>query len=297
MNIAATYALGSLLSAAALDVVFRRYSMEKRSRGMYLLLAGAVWAGLQCIAIGIRETDLALSRDSLLIGCLAGVLVGFANVLFIESLGRISVGLAATIYRLNTIALVVLAVLLLGEALTMRKAVGVGLGVLGVLALYQPGAHSSASIGFRLFFLLAIAASLLRALWGIVLKASSLAMIDPQVMLLMSALGFVVVGAAYARLWEGRLRVTASKLGYSLVTGGLLFLVTNLLMLAIQHGEASIVVPIANMSFMVSLALSVLLGMERLNLRKLIAIALAGAAILLLADLLPDPAALNHRAR
>lgn len=68
-------------------------------------------------------------------------------------------------------------------------------------------------------------------------------------------------------------------------------------MLAIQHGEASIVVPIANMSFMVSLALSVLLGMERLNLRKLIAIALAGAAILLLADLLPDPAALNHRAR
>ena len=288
MSLAVACALGSLLSAAVVDVVFRRYSMQERSRGMYVLLAGIMWALLQCVAISLRATDLALTRDALLVSCLAGLIIALANLLFIESLGRISVGLAATIYRLNTIAVVVLAVLLLGEDLTARKIIGVGLGVLGVLALYEQTGSSGAGSAFRLFFLLAIAASLLRALWGIVLKAGSLAAIDPQLMMLMSALGFVVVGAVYARLWEGRLRLTAPKLGYGAVTGTLLFLVANLVMLAVQHGEASIVVPIANMSFMASLALSVLLGMERLTWRKLLAIALAAAAIIVLADLLPS---------
>lgn len=287
MNVAVAYALGSLLSAAVMDVVFRRYSMQERSRGMYVLLAGTVWALLQCIAISLRDTSLVLGRDALLVSCLAGMLIALANLLFIESLGRISVGLAATIYRLNTIAVVVLAVLLLGEDLTARKTIGVGLGVLGVLALYQPMGSSGAGNAFRVFFLLAVAASLLRALWGIVLKAGSLAAIDPQLMMLMSALGFVIVGAAYARLWEGRLRLTAPKLAYGVATGGLLFLVANLVMLAVQHGEASIVVPIANMSFMASLALSVVLGMERLTGRKVLAILLAAAAILVLADLAP----------
>lgn len=287
MSLAVTYALGSLLSAAVMDVVFRRYSMQERSRGTYVLLAGIAWALLQCIAISLRGTSLALGRDALLYSGFAGLLIALANLLFIESLGRISVGLAATIYRLNTIAVVVLAVVLLGEDLTARKVTGVGLGVLGVLALYQSTGAGGTGGAFRLFFLLAIAASLLRALWGVVLKAGSLAAFDPQLMMLMSALGFVVVGAAYARLWEGRLRLTAPKLAYGVATGGLLFLVANLVMLAVQHGEASIVVPIANMSFMASLALSVALGMERLTGRKVLAIVLAVGAILVLADLVP----------
>jgi drug/metabolite transporter (DMT)-like permease len=50
-------------------------------------------------------------------------------------------------------------------------------------------------------------------------------------------------------------------------------------MLAIERAQASVVVPIANMSFLVSLALSAALAMERLTGRKLLAMACAVAAI------------------
>jgi drug/metabolite transporter (DMT)-like permease len=283
MKLGVAYALGSLVCAGALDVVFRRYSMKERSRGMYVLLAGLVWAGLQLAVIGVREADLGLGGNAVVIGCLAGVLIALANILFIESLGRINVSLASTVYRLNTILVVVLAVLLFGEALTAPKVVGVGLGVLGVMVLYHPGSSPRVGARFHLFFLLAVAASTLRALWGIVLKAGSLDEVDPQFMMLMSALGFVTVGAIYARWWEGSTRLTRAKLGYSLATGGLLFLVANLLMLALVHGEASVVVPIANMSFVVALGLSAALRMEGLTARKLVAIGLATAAIVALA--------------
>jgi uncharacterized membrane protein len=54
-------------------------------------------------------------------------------------------------------------------------------------------------------------------------------------------------------------------------------------MLALERGEASVVVPIANMSFVVAMLLSVFLGMERLTGRKIVAGGLAAAAIVVLA--------------
>jgi drug/metabolite transporter (DMT)-like permease len=56
----------------------------------------------------------------------------------------------------------------------------------------------------------------------------------------------------------------------------------NFLLLAIDHGQASIAIPIANMSFVVALLLSVGLGMERLTARKLAAVALSVGSLLLL---------------
>jgi len=60
--------------------------------------------------------------------------------------------------------------------------------------------------------------------------------------------------------------------------------IVNFLMLAIQHGEASTVIPIANMSFVIALLLSVALKMEKLNKMKIGAISCAIGSILLLAQ-------------
>jgi drug/metabolite transporter (DMT)-like permease len=66
------------------------------------------------------------------------------------------------------------------------------------------------------------------------------------------------------------------------VSGMLVFLIVNFLLLAIEYGQASIAIPIANMSFVVALLLSVGLGMERLTGRKLAAVALSIGSLLLL---------------
>ena len=59
--------------------------------------------------------------------------------------------------------------------------------------------------------------------------------------------------------------------------------VANFLMLAVQHGEASTVIPVANMSFVIAILLSTALKMERLSAKKIAAIICAAGSIFLLA--------------
>jgi uncharacterized membrane protein len=78
------------------------------------------------------------------------------------------------------------------------------------------------------------------------------------------------------------MRISGAMLRYAAVSGALICGVANFLMLAVERGQASVVVPIANMSFLVALLISVGLGMERLTPRKVTAVGLALAAIVAL---------------
>ncbi|MDF1536849.1 MAG: hypothetical protein P1S46_10195 [bacterium] len=66
------------------------------------------------------------------------------------------------------------------------------------------------------------------------------------------------------------------------LAAGVLLTGSNFLLLAIEKGQASVVIPIANMSFAVALLLAIVLGMERLTLNRLAAVSMAVASILLL---------------
>jgi drug/metabolite transporter (DMT)-like permease len=196
---------------------------------------------------------------------------------------NIDVGLASTIYRLNTIGVVVLAAILLAEPLTAVKTTGVLLGVAAVTMLYERSRYAAHQRLFALYFWLAVLASVLRACFGILTKAAALRGVDLQLLLLVNGPVWIVAGGVYAILRESGLRVTVVKVKYSLVSGVLICGVANFLMLALALGEASVVVPIANMSFLVALLISAGLGMERLTSRKLVAVALTVTAIVVLA--------------
>ncbi|MCU7936763.1 MAG: hypothetical protein KZQ99_18140 [Candidatus Thiodiazotropha sp. (ex Dulcina madagascariensis)] len=68
-----------------------------------------------------------------------------------------------------------------------------------------------------------------------------------------------------------------------LFLGLLVYLIVNFLIAAVVRGEASVVIPIANLSFIAALFISVVLGMERLSVKKLIAMLCAIGSIWLLA--------------
>ncbi len=278
------YALLSLLSAGCNDVVFKRYAAKDRSRGAYVFGIGVVWALLQ-VAWGLRNPPAAgISLLSLWYGLAAGALLTASNLLLLESLTHIDASLGSTVYRLNTVGVVALSLLFLHEPLGWPKGLGVAAGIGAVLLLYRPGGHGEATGGrFALFFALAVAASSCRAVYGVVTKAALNAGAPMQSLLVVAALCWIVGGAGYALAREGRFRVDGKKAAYSVVSGILVFLIVNFLLLAVERGEASIAIPIANTSFVVALALSAGLGMERLTRRKLLAVAVSVCSILLLA--------------
>ena len=282
MSRAILFALLSLFFAGLLDVVYKRYSRKERSRGTYVFGIGVVWCVLQTAALAMGEEVLIVDATSIRYGLFAGLCLTLSNLLLLESLTHINISLGSTVYRLNTIGVVVMAFLFLGEALGGIKLLGVGLGIVAVGLLYRPDptAMSEENRGrFLPFFLMAVAASLFRAGYGVITRGGIVHQADPQTMLLLCALSWIVGGAFYARLREGRFRLTKKKVGYALVSGVLVFLVVDFLMLAVKYGEASIVIPIANMSFVMAMLLSVVLRFEPFSLRKGVAMVVACLAI------------------
>lgn len=276
------YALLSLFFAGLLDVVYKRYSRKERSRGTYVFGIGVVWCVLQTVTLVISGEALVVDATSIRYGLFAGLCLTLSNLLLLESLTHINISLGSTVYRLNTIGVVVLAFLFLGEGLGGLKLLGVGLGIVAVGLLYRPDSttvDSQKNDHFLPFFLMAVVASMFRAGYGVITRGGILDQADPQTMLLFCALCWVVGGALYARLREGRFRLTKKKVGYSLVSGVLVFLVVAFLMLAVKYGEASIVIPIANMSFVMAMILSVVLRFEPFSFRKAAAMVVACLAI------------------
>lgn len=275
------FALLSLICAGANDVVFKRYARKDRSRGMVISGIGVVWTVLQAGQIRLCGASLDWTATTLTFGVAAGTLLVLSNLLFLESLTRIPVSLGSTIYRLNTIGVIALAFLFLGESLGFIKMAGMLLGVAGVLLLYQKddGVHPRL---FALYCAVAVTASGLRAAYGVVSKAGIAQGADPQTMLLILALCWIGGGGLYAVLREGRFQLTWKKVVYALLSGTLVYLIVGFLMAALQRGEASVVIAVANLSFVVALLLSAALRLEALTPRKLAAMACAASAIVLL---------------
>src|SRR6185436_1381562 len=127
------------------------------------------------------------------------------------------------------------------------------------------------------------AASLLRAAFGIVSKVGLAEGIDPFVFLVYIGAGWTVAAITYGLVRRRRDAPALPNVApYALVSGILVCLVASFLLLGLRTGEASVVITIANMSFVVALLISAASGMERFTLRKLLAVASAAVAITLL---------------
>ncbi len=285
MSAAIGFALISLLFAGVNDVVFKRYSRRERSRGMFVLGIGIVWGILQLLALVTQGQQLDVATPTLAFGIAAGAMVTLSNLLLLESLTHLDVSLGSTVYRLNTVGVVILSFIFLGEPMNPVKLLGIGFGVIAVLYLYRDRPTHVEVHALSLFFWVAVSASVLRAGYGVTFKAGLSQGAHAPTMMLIAAASWILGGFCYAWLRERRVRITRKKLGYSALSGVLVFVIINSLILALERGQASIVVPIANLSFIVALALSVAMKMERFTMRKTIATVCAAVSIYLLAQL------------
>jgi len=285
MKLGITFAFLSLIFAGINDIVFKKYSIKIRSKGMYIFGIGIVWTIIQFLYFNINNINLSFDLNSIVYGLITGLFLTISNILFIESLAHINISLGTTIYRLNTIGVVILSFIMLNEPLGTNKLIGIISGLIAVLILYEINYNNSKTSIIKTFFLLVIAASLFRAIYGIISKIAILSNADINSMLIIISLSWIIGGAIYAIFRENIFDITKKICIYSMISGILVFLIVNFLMLAIKYGEASIVIPIANMSFILALLISIVLKMESISLRKIFSIFLAIISIILLSKI------------
>lgn len=282
MSAGVGYALLSLIAAGVLDVVYGRFAGAGRSAGPYLIATGAVITCGQALAVTIAGVTWSWDANAARWGLLAGVIVLIANAMLLKSLDGINVSLGSTIYRLNTIAVVVFAFVFLGESATATKFAGVALGVTAVVLLYHRGGRGGNDRLLLLSVVIVICAALLRAVFGIVSKVGLAAGAEPFQFLLYIGAGWTLAAVVWSLAWRAPMKAGPGLAAYAMSSGSLICLVATFLLLGLRTGEASVVIPIANMSFVVALTLSAATGMERLGRRKLFAVACAAAAVALL---------------
>ncbi len=271
-----------MLFAGINDVIFKKYAVKKRSRGMYVFGVGLTWTFFQVLYSSVSGVSFHFDILTIQYGVLAGAFLAAANILLIEGLSHVDVSLGSTVYRLNTIGVVIYSFAFLSEPIEFIKVTGITFGVLSVLLLYNSNSSKTMTQKTKLFFGLVVVASLFRAAFGVVSKIGLLASADENTIVLLAAFSWIVGGAFYAKYVENRFVVTKKKILYSVVSGLLVFCIANFLLLGLEVAQASIVVPIANMGFIIALLLSVLLGTERMELKKIVATAFAAGSIVLL---------------
>ena len=283
MTAAITFALLSLFSAGCLDVSFKRYSRKARSRGIYLAICGVTWTALQITYFCSQNVALIFDFVTLIYGLAAGIILALANLLLIESLTALNLSMGSTIYRLNTVAVVFLSLIILAEPMNALKSLGVIMAIAAVWMLHERADYQTLQSRLGVFIWIAIIASALRGIFAIIAKLGMAAGAHSDTALLIYAISWIPAGLIYAIWREDNIRVTTPKIAYGVISGTLLCMTANFVILAIARGDVSTVVPIANLSFVVAFCLSAAFGMELFTRRKAGALVSATAAIFLLA--------------
>ena len=365
------FALGALVCAALNDIVFRKYASLRLSVGWYVSTIGFSWALLQLLldlaAAGSPRRMHVLQPwrlHTLMWAPALALVLALANILLIEALAGVDASAGSTIYRLNTVGVVLGGWVLLGEQLRAAQIAGVAAGVAAIMLLYLGSAseaaeHAAAAAGFtppprrrvyrrpkraassaapdydvvesilaaadgaaaapaaadvergarrpraaaaaavkaaaeaavkagaaaatpRLYYAVAVVAAVLRAAYGLLSKRALAGGADSEQLVLAAGIGWGVAGAAYALLREGAPALRARTLSLGVVNGALQLGNIACLTLALEGGAASVVVPIANCSFALTVAISIGSGMELVKVRKLAAVVAALAAVILL---------------
>ncbi|NLF92877.1 MAG: EamA family transporter [Oligosphaeraceae bacterium] len=278
------FAFSCLFFSALNDFVFKMFANRVRSRGTFVFLIGVCWLALTFWLPFSAENRI---LPTIFWGLISGFFSVAGNILLIEAMGMQSAGLCSTIYRLNLVLVVVGAVLLLGETLGPLQILGILSSLLAILA-FMPGrdelhlrVNSRAVLGFQLVLI----AAALRAGMGLSYKYAFTHGADKNMVTLINAGMWIAGGLLYA-LWREKKLAWRDRgvLTYGLLSGVLVTLIVFFMAGMLNHsdGAATIVLPIAQMSFLLTFALGAIFLGEKVSKRKIFALACGCLAIALL---------------
>lgn len=274
------FALGAMLCFGVSDILYKRAAATGVGSAQFVMLQA--WVFAPTINIYAWATGTLDVHWSAAWGSLAGIfsLIAFYN--FARSLKDGAVSTNAPIFRLNFTLTALLAILLLGETFTLAKASALACALVAVwLLLGQPGAARG---GIKLASLTRVlVATVAMALANLFYKVGLQHGALPETMVAAQAWAFSSMATVLAVTQERRLRLTPSVWPYSAPAAIALLTGFVLLLHGLALGPASVLVPVAQMSFVFTALIGALIFREQLDNRKRLGLGVAVAALALFA--------------
>ena len=273
------YALGTMVLYGLADLVYKRAAAAGVPAHHFLMVQA--WCFTPGIVLYGLLTGTLVPGAAQAWGMGAGLLVWIALYNFASSLASGAVSTNAPIFRLSFALTAGLSVWLLGEPLTAWKLAGVAAALAAVwLLLAAPaGGSTPARRSGRSPLARVLLATVAMAVVNLFYKLGMLAGGSPATVLAGQASVFVSIATAFAWITDRGLRPVPATWRHAPVAAALLLLAGILLLAGLADGEASVLVPIAQMSFVVTAALGVSYLREPLTRRKAAGLAFAVAAL------------------
>ncbi len=274
------FALGAMLCFGVSDLIYKRGAAAGFSAGEFLM--SQAWIFCPSVTFYAWLTGTLHPQLSALWGGLAGLFLFIALFNFTRSLQGGAVSTNAPIFRLNFTITAALAILLLGESFNAAKALALGCGLIAVwLLLADAGAQGGKASPPSLVRVLiaTVAMALTNLFYKVGLQSGAL----PETMVAAQAWVFCSLATIFAVLGDGGFRMPRGIWFYAASAAVALFGAFITLLHGLVLGPASVLVPVAQMSFVFTALLGAALFHEPLDAKKYAGLAIAAAALVLFA--------------
>jgi drug/metabolite transporter (DMT)-like permease len=277
------YAVMAMVCYGVSDFIYKQAATAGIRADHFLMVQA--WFFCSLVVLYGLATSTIVFDPAALWGTLAGALAFVGFYYFVRSLVTGSVSTNASIFRLNFIVTVLLVVVLLGEPLTLRKIAGLVFALLATWLLLGAGASADrTSRDARSRSLLQVAVATLafgaaNFFHTVGLRHGAV----PETLAVAQAAVFMPLATIVVYWADRKLQPPAMTFRYSAIAAILLLGATIFMLRSVAGGQASVLVPIAQMGFIVAALLGIFVLRERVTLRKAIGLALALAALAVLA--------------
>ncbi|MFZ0526340.1 MAG: EamA family transporter [Xanthobacteraceae bacterium] len=273
-------ALGAMACFGVSDLIYKRGAAAGIPSGEFLM--AQAWMFCPGVTLYAWLTGNLDVHASAMWGALAGAFLFVALYNFTQSLHGGAVSTNAPIFRLNFTLTAALAIIVLGEALTIAKAIALGCAFIAVWLLLAEAGTERGKVTFTSLaqvLLATVTMALTNLFYKIGLQHGTL----PETMVAAQAWMFCSLATLFGFLRRGRIWIPSRGWTYAAFAALALFGAFVLLMHALALGPASVLVPVAQMSFVITALAGIAVFGERLDSRKSLGLAVALVALVLFA--------------
>jgi drug/metabolite transporter (DMT)-like permease len=273
------YAFAALVSYGLGDFIYKRATAAGVKPHHFLM--GQAWCFCPAVFLYSWATGTLAVGPAAAWGGLAGLLIFVAFYNFLRSLAAGSVSINAPIFRLNFVITAVLAIAILGEPLRPAMPVALVLALAAAWLLLGGLAprHKIERDSLAAVLIATVALGAANFFHTLGLRQGS----SPETLLAAQAAVFVTLSTIFVRAVDGRIAPPAAMWPHAAAAALVLIFAFLFMLHAIARGPASVLVPIAQMGFVVTAALGILVLGEPMTARKAAGLAAALATLAVMA--------------
>jgi drug/metabolite transporter (DMT)-like permease len=279
MSHSVAYAIAAMVCYGLGDYIYKQAAVAGIQADHFLMAQG--WFFCPLVILYALASGTLIPDPAALWGSVAGIFAFTGFYYFVRSLVAGSVSTNAPIFRMNFIVTALLAIVLLGEPMTPAKITGLAFAMVATWLLVGakhaddriPSNRRRRALAEVAVATIAFGASNFFHTVG--LRHGAV----PETLVVAQAAAFMPLATFVVYLADRKFLPPPATFKYGAAAAIVLLTAIILLLHGVAYGQASVLVPIAQMGFIITAMLGIFILDERITVRKTIGLVLALAAL------------------